>query len=259
MQLRRVTGLDWLSDRIAPYINLSGRKTLAFEDDNGVTIVSDGAVQLAVPSGTLQARKFRHGIAKRTHWLAASYGVGKHISIRPGDVVVNCGANIGILTLALADRGARVIAVEPDPTTLVALRRNVGHRPEVEIVPAGLWNEDGPLTFYQAPETSDTSAINQLGPPLTVDAYRLDTLVATRGIARLRLLVGDAEGAEPEVLEGASETLLRTEYFAMDCGYERRGERTLERCQQILGPLGFETVRVSRNRLVARNRAIAES
>ncbi len=256
MRWRKQLGLDWLSDRIAPYVNISGRKPISFRDEDGVRIFNDGEDELAgLPDST--GRSLRHGIAKRKLRIAHAYGIDRHIKVRPGDVVVNCGANIGMLTLALAERGARVLAVEPDPATLKVLRWNVGDNSRVEVVPVGLWTSDGQLTFYQKPDSADTSAINQDGPPVSIMAHRLDTLVRQRGIDRLRLLAGDAEGAEPEVVEGATETLARTDYFAMECGYERRGERTLEKVTQLLEARNFTVVHVTRrNRLIARNRSL---
>jgi FkbM family methyltransferase len=256
LRWRRTLGLDWLSDRVAPYVNVSGRKPISMREEDGLRIFSDGDAEIAGLAGST-GRALRHGVVKRIDRLVKSYGIDRYISIRPGDVVVNCGANTGILTLGLARRGARVLAVEPDPTTLRVLRRNVGSNPAIEILPVGLWNADCELTFYQAPESADTSAINQDGPPVTITAYRLDTIIKDRGIARLRLLAGDAEGAEPEVVEGATETLAHTDYFAMECGYERRGERTLEKVTELLKARGFAIAHVTRrNRLIAKNRDV---
>jgi FkbM family methyltransferase len=256
LRWRESLGLDWLSDRIAPFINISGRLPITSRDEDGLRIFSDGKDEIAAfPHST--GRTFRHGIAKRLDRLAASYGIDRHVPIRAGDVVVNCGANVGVLTMALAKRGARVLAVEPDPATLRVLRRNVGANPAVEVLPVGLWSADGELTFYQAPESADTSAINHDGPPISIMAYKLDTSVKRHGIDHLRLLAGDAEGAEPEVVEGATETLARTDFFAMECGYERRGERTLEKVTDLLKTRGFAVVHVTRrNRLIAKNRVL---
>lgn len=256
MRIRNKLGLGWIADRLAPYINISGRVPLTFRDEDGLRFFSDGTEEIAglIPR---DGHEYRHGIAKRLQRLALAYGIDRLVKIRPGDVVVNCGANVGTLTLALAKRGARVIAVEPDPLTLRALRHNTAGKPSIEVLPMGLWNSDGELTFYQDPLQSNTSAINEDGPPTIVPVKKLDTVVAERGIERLRLFVGDAEGAEPEVVEGASETLARTDYFAMECGYERRGERTVEKVSELLLARGFEIVQVTRrNRVVARNRTL---
>ncbi|MCU0260675.1 MAG: 16S rRNA (adenine(1518)-N(6)/adenine(1519)-N(6))-dimethyltransferase RsmA [Ilumatobacteraceae bacterium] len=53
-----------------------------------------------------------------------------------GDRVVEIGAGLGSLTLALADTGARVLAVEVDAGIVPVLREVVADRPTVEVVEA---------------------------------------------------------------------------------------------------------------------------
>jgi 23S rRNA (adenine-N6)-dimethyltransferase len=60
--------------------------------------------------------------------IVAQAGVG------PKDLVVDIGAGTGRLTDALADSGARVVAIELDPGFVVALRRRFNERPQVAIV-----------------------------------------------------------------------------------------------------------------------------
>ena len=47
------------------------------------------------------------------------------ISISPGDIVLDVGANIGAFTLFAAQHGARVYAYEPIPATFELLQRNI--------------------------------------------------------------------------------------------------------------------------------------
>jgi FkbM family methyltransferase len=47
------------------------------------------------------------------------------ISILPGDIVFDVGANIGVFTLCAAQHGARVYAFEPVPSTFEVLQRNI--------------------------------------------------------------------------------------------------------------------------------------
>lgn len=62
-----------------------------------------------------------------------------------GDSVVEVGAGLGSLTLALAETGAAVTAVEVDPGLAAALRRVVGDLPNVTVVEDDAmsidWNE----------------------------------------------------------------------------------------------------------------------
>jgi 16S rRNA (adenine1518-N6/adenine1519-N6)-dimethyltransferase len=53
--------------------------------------------------------------------------------IGPGDRVVEVGAGLGSLTLALAETGADVVAVEIDRVLVSALEESVGNRPNVRV------------------------------------------------------------------------------------------------------------------------------
>ncbi len=67
--------------------------------------------------------------------------------VRAGDLVVEVGAGLGSLTLALREAGARVVAVEVDTGLVAALREVVGDDAGVEIVPADAVTVDhGALT-----------------------------------------------------------------------------------------------------------------
>ena len=65
--------------------------------------------------------------------------------VGPGDHVVEIGAGLGSLTLALADSGADVLAVEVDRGVVPLLREVVADRPNVQVVEADAmqidWNE----------------------------------------------------------------------------------------------------------------------
>jgi 16S rRNA (adenine1518-N6/adenine1519-N6)-dimethyltransferase len=65
------------------------------------------------------------------HILAAA-------ELRPGDVVIEVGPGLGILTEALAKQGARVIAVELDSGLVALLRKRLAAFPNVRIVHADI-------------------------------------------------------------------------------------------------------------------------
>ncbi len=56
--------------------------------------------------------------------------------VGPGDHVVEIGAGLGSLTLALADTGASIVAVEVDAGVVPVLRDAIGDRPNVSVVEA---------------------------------------------------------------------------------------------------------------------------
>lgn len=80
--------------------------------------------------------------------------------LRPGDLVLDIGANIGLAAMLFADvcPGARVIAAEPVPATFRCLQSNLNaHVPHAVPVRTAVGAEPGvlPLTWYpQAPANS---------------------------------------------------------------------------------------------------------
>jgi FkbM family methyltransferase len=207
--------------------------------NDGLHWVSDGYERIAALPARI-FRFFRSGIAVRRNSLVNSY-LQEMVTVGPGDTVVNIGANIGEIAITLAEQGAAVIAIEPDPNVLPLLGANAFGR-NIEIVPASAWNTDGAIKMYLASDSADTSVFNVSEHEAMVNSRRIDTLMQERGIERVRLIIGDVEGAEPEALEGARETLKTTDYVSIRASAERAGESTLEACEAILGQAGFDII-----------------
>ena len=131
--------------------------------------------------------------------------------IRPGDIAVDVGANVGIYSLGLAGLGANVWAFEPSSTVRPALVDNVRlnqAEDRVRVLPFALGAENGRAVF-----TSDLEGTNHLvkdrptGPTETVEIRTLDNVLADPrgGLADedVFLLKIDAEGEDEAVLRGA--------------------------------------------------------
>jgi FkbM family methyltransferase len=206
---------------------------------DGVGWASDGDERIAALPARM-FRFFRNGIASRRELVTERYLKGL-VPIHPGALCVNVGANIGEVAITLAERGASVIAIEPDPNVLPALTANAAGR-SIEVVPVAAWEVGGSLDMYIASDSADTSAFNVSPDLRTVACARIDTMIYERGISRVRLIVGDAEGAEPEVLLGAEKTLKITDYVSLCASAERCGERTLEACEALLAGAGFDII-----------------
>lgn len=133
-------------------------------------------------------------------------------SVRPGDVVADVGAYLGLYTLALGQRvqpGGKVIAFEPDPATFADLKRNVGLNgltDVVELCEAAAGAKDGFVAFAPGRE-SESRVITDgrvFAGRLSVRAVSLDSYL---GDAHLDILKIDVEGYEEAVLKGAERTL----------------------------------------------------
>jgi len=128
--------------------------------------------------------------------------------LKPGDVVVDVGANIGYMSLCAAKRvgtEGRVIAVEASRRTFDALRANLdrNHASNVRAVQGAVSDTFGDLTLHSGPEGNSgmASVVHGFGGTTeTVKAAPLSHWLTERDIAEVRLIKIDVEGAELGVL-----------------------------------------------------------
>jgi FkbM family methyltransferase len=128
--------------------------------------------------------------------------------LRPGDLFVDVGANIGSYTvLASGVCGARSVAVEPDPGTMRHLERNImANRLEgsVGLKMTAVGEETGTIAFTTGLDTMNRVAAAGDRDAQTVPLARLDDLLD--GCAPI-LIKMDVEGFETSALRGAEGTL----------------------------------------------------
>jgi len=135
--------------------------------------------------------------------------------LRPKDIVIDVGANIGTVSLASAslvgDLG-RVIAFEPSPRIFNFLKKNVyvNRFNNVILHNCAVGDRQGEVYFSDQRYDDQNKILSQGGqkvPMITLDE-RVSTIQG-----RIRLLKIDVEGYEKFVFIGASKTLARTDYI----------------------------------------------
>jgi FkbM family methyltransferase len=136
--------------------------------------------------------------------------------VRAGDVVLDCGANVGVFTRHALERGAKkVIAIDPAPGAIECLRRNF--RAEIAsgrvlVYPKGVWNKEEMLELTTNPalaSTANSVAINRGARGTMVPLTTIDALVGELRLDRVDFIKMDIEGAEGQALEGGRITIGR--------------------------------------------------
>jgi FkbM family methyltransferase len=139
--------------------------------------------------------------------------------ITPGDVVLDCGANVGTYTQQALSRGAaHVVAVEPEPRVLECLRRNLAAEiaaGKVTVVAKGVWDREQALELAVDDGSLASSVVDAVEHlqhrvgKVTVELVTIDKLVADLRLDRVDLIKMNIEGAERQALAGAQGTLQR--------------------------------------------------
>jgi FkbM family methyltransferase len=167
--------------------------------------------------------------------------------LRPGDIVVDVGANIGLCTLAASravrDEG-RVIALEPHPRIFSYLRENVAlnHAGNVSMHNLALGDREGTLVLSDL-RADDQNFVARGRDGIEIAVRRLDQLPLPD--ARIALVKIDVEGYERFVLEGAAATLSRTQcvhFESWDQHFARYGYGSAD-VVRLLSRRGFEVLR----------------
>jgi FkbM family methyltransferase len=131
--------------------------------------------------------------------------------LRPGDVFVDVGANVGyfsLLAARLVGEAGSVVAVEAAPSTFAALEANLARNGAVNVraVDAAAFDRETTLPIYHIPSEENTggaSVVHDVGPQeALVRAAPLAALLGDAEIARARLIKIDVEGAEVAALRG---------------------------------------------------------
>ncbi len=185
--------------------------------------------------------------ADRTFWIRHSgrnmpgqdllaYLLGEHqwmierspvTPVGPGDVVLDCGAHVGVFTHNALKRGAaRVIAFEPEPVNRECLRRNFAKEiaaGRVVVIDKGVWSSDTHLALHVGIQNSGSASVvgNEGGQSVGIELTTIDRVVSELGLPRVDFIKMDIEGAEREALKGAMQTLKRFRPRLMLDSYHR--------------------------------------
>lgn len=160
-------------------------------------------------------------------------------------VAVDVGAHIGLWARILSQLYAGVIAIEPLEEHVRCLELNAPGD-NVEIHRCALTAPPAPVMVEMELDTAKglmnrLATENTLKPKTAVPAFTLDDVVGLRDVSFVKI---DVEGAELEVLKGATETIDRCHpVFCLeqkDLGKDYRpGEKQYAACQYLKDRFGY--------------------
>ncbi len=142
--------------------------------------------------------------------------------LRPGEVVFDVGANVGMVTLAagaaVGEQGA-VYSFEPHPEVCSYLKSNAEMNGfgQVKVFNLALGDKPGKVYFTNMKQ-DDRNRINCDGEGVEVEVKTLDEV--SEGVDEISLLKVDVEGYEKFVFKGAAETLRKSRVVYYEC-YEK--------------------------------------
>jgi FkbM family methyltransferase len=149
---------------------------------------------------------------KKLTWLCRK-------ALREGDVALDIGANLGLVTLTMAScvgENGRVHAFEPNPLLQRMIEQSVKRSSfgNVTLYKFGLGSKAGELELRVPTDNAGQGTFmyhenNSDLPHYRCAIERLSDVVTREKISKIRLIKIDVEGFENEVLLGAEEVLAR--------------------------------------------------
>jgi len=202
------------------------------------------------PLNLRNIRTFSKGIRYLVEKTSRAYHLDL-IDFQENDLVIDCGANVGVLYYYLRIKhgpSIRYLAFEPGNFEYKFLKINAVEN--CELRQAALSNVNESLKLFYAPDWADSSIIEPktYNEIYNIQGIRLDTELNED----IKLLKVDAEGAEPEVILGAIELLPKIKFISIDLGFERgKNEKsTLIEVFDILTKNNFQPITINKRLVV---------
>lgn len=200
-----------------------------YSDDLAWSSVPGGKVLAPLDDYVGRAAYYVGDLDRKITWICSKI-------VRPGDTVLDIGANIGMVTVwlsSLVGQKGKVHAFEPNPGLHKMLEKTLEHNgiSNVRMHQVALGSQEGRLEL-RIPHGNRGSASlirnqNVANCDIAqVPITRLSEIIKKEGIESIRLIKIDVEGFEGEVLKGGGEIFntIRPEAIVFELNGEIAGE-----------------------------------
>ena len=220
-----------------------GRPIRVAMGNSPIYTVSDGEIQINICRPG-RYNRYKRGIKRGIDALAFDYHLDKLKGL-DGGTFIDCGANVGELGIWAQSRNMNYIAFEPEHLEADCCDRN-NYNGQAFTIRKALWKETTTLEFFHKADTADSSAlsVSDYSEKTLVPAVSLDDHLDLSKLSHPVILKLEAEGAEPEVLQGAEKFVTLADYVTVDCGYERGAsqDHTFIEVNDVLTRNGFRAI-----------------
>jgi FkbM family methyltransferase len=180
------------------------------------------------------------------------------IALKPGDVYLDLGANIGTTTMAAAEavgKTGRVVALEPITHKILARNLQENGVEGVELIAKAVSSHSGVAKM----EVASSGIASRLGPnspgmaTLEVELTTIDTLVTDLGLTHVDLIKMDIEGAEEDAILGAEATIanLRPHWSIASYHTDFKGEPQHPKLKKLLVGKGYHVIEIGHRHIYA--------
>lgn len=189
-----------------------------------------------------------HGSKNYINKLQNIYIMPGFAEVEQGDVLVDIGAYLGSFSIMYHTTAKKVIAVDPGASYDKCLWMNVKDYRNILIAPVALWNSNTIIKLNLSLTPNDNSVLDadkyKINKQVEVEALTIEELAKRFDLKIINFLKVEAEGAEPEILEGINSVII--EKIVVNCGPERYGKSPTKEVISILLGKDYE-VRVVKN------------
>jgi FkbM family methyltransferase len=185
--------------------------------------------------------ELREEFIKKYGYGPAEHDYMKHYQVKPGDIYVEGGANVGRTAFLAQAMGAKAVMIEPSPLNIPLIQKEMvdGKHSNAVLVPKALSGESKIAFFILAGGKSDR--LGERGDKIT--PVKVDTLPNILGeleITKVNLFACDIEGQEVEVVKQLDP---KVELHLAIASYHLGDDKKV--LEQIMNPLkekGYKTV-----------------
>lgn len=196
---------------------------------------------------------FKDGISKRGDIIGNAYMLN-NIQFNDNDIIFDIGANTGDLFIYFNNHNKAInyYGFEPGIFEFNCLKENIKSN---NLYQMAVGNVNTEKDFFYNPEFGDSSLIKMHGyeSSYKVKVVTLSTFIKNNLLenSKIKLLKLEAEGFEPEILEGIGDEIINIEYISADLGFERgyAQDTTLPNATNFLFSMGFKIIDINQHRL----------